>query len=663
MSSKSLYRSLKSDEITRLEQQGCSAENWSTVEVKPDFSPQFVSDCHFSGTVRLGSLGETVTFSGGVHRPASLKQATVHNCIIGDRVYIAGVHNYLANYEIGDEVVIENCNRIVTDGETSFGNGTSIPVLNETGGREVPMFDELSAHLAYILALYRHRPKAIEKIRLMIKAWCDDKKTDRGYIGSGSRIINADVIRNVWIGEQSDIEGIRKLEEGSVNSNPDDPVFIGPGVHASHFIVSSGSRVSDSTLIDHCFLGQGVELGKHYSAENSLFFANCAGFHGEACSIFAGPYTVTHHKSTLLIAAYYSFLNAGSGSNQSNHMYKLGPIHQGIVERGSKTTSDSYLLWPAKVGPFTLVMGRHYKNSDTGNLPFSYLIESNDESVLAPAVNLRSVGTIRDAQKWPRRDKRKDKQKIDLINFNLLSPFTIQKMVAGRKILRGLKGSSGRQSEYYLYENCKIPGKALERGIHLYTMGLHKFLGNSLISRLERRKVKNADDLFVKLETCHRFGAGEWVDLAGLLTPKKLVELLLDRIETNNVTSLGAIRKEFETWHKDYYEMEWTWAKKVLEDEFGIPISKFEEEDIIRIIKTWQKAVVDLDELLYEDARKEFALSSQTGFGVDGSDSERFKDFEEVRGEFEKNPAVSAIRQHIKKKSTLGDKWIKRMGG
>ena len=24
-------------------------------------------------------------------------------------------------------------------------------------------------------------------------------------------------------------------------------------------------------------------------------------------------------------------MNAGSGSNQSNHMYKLGPIHQGII--------------------------------------------------------------------------------------------------------------------------------------------------------------------------------------------------------------------------------------------------------------------------------------------------------------------------------------------
>ena len=101
-------------------------------------------------------------------------------------------------------------------------------------------------------------------------------------------------------------------------------------------------------------------------------------------------------------------MNAGSGSNQSNHMYKLGPIHQGIMERGSKTTSDSYVLWPSRIGPFTLVVGRHYHNADTTQFPFSYLTEVNYELQLVPGINLRSVGTIRDAQKWPKRDARKD---------------------------------------------------------------------------------------------------------------------------------------------------------------------------------------------------------------------------------------------------------------
>jgi len=272
--------------------------------------------------------------------------------------------------------------------------------------------------------MYRHKSAAIEKIERMTIEYSEHVNSETGIIGRNSVICNCNTIRNTIIGPFSVIDGAIKLNDGSINSCQEDPVSIGPGVIMDHFIVCSGSTVNDSTLIEKCFIGQGCILSKHYSAENSLFFANCGGYHGEACSIFAGPYTVTHHKSTLLIAGIFSFMNAGSGSNQSNHMYKLGPIHQGIVERGSKTTSDSYLLWPARIGPFTLVMGRHYKNIDTSSLPFSYLIESNDESILVPGINLRSVGTIRDAQKWPLRDVRKDPLKIDQINFNLLSPFT-----------------------------------------------------------------------------------------------------------------------------------------------------------------------------------------------------------------------------------------------
>ena len=267
------------------------------------------------------------------------------------------------------------------------------------------------------------------------------------------------------MGAASVIEGVDRLENGSINSCAEEPIYIGPGVSAEDFIVCCGSQVTDGAIISKCFVGQGTVLGKHYSAENSVFFANCGGFHGEACAVFAGPYTVTHHKSTLLIAGLFSFLNAGSGTNQSNHMYKLGPTHQGVVERGSKTGSDSYMLWPAKVGAFTVVMGRHYRNSDTSDLPFSYLIEHEDESVLIPGVNLRSVGTVRDAKKWPRRDLRKGPRNLDFINFKLLSPYTVQKMLNGCTILANLRATSGQHTEYFTYHSVKIRNSSLEKGI------------------------------------------------------------------------------------------------------------------------------------------------------------------------------------------------------
>ena len=76
---------------------------------------------------------------------------------------------------------------------------------------------------------------------------------------------------------------------------------------------------------------------------------------------------------------------------------------------------------------------------------------------------------------------------------------------------------------------------------------------------------------------------------------------------------------------------------------------------MLRTIDEWQKAVVDLDRMVYDDARKEFDLNSQTGFGADGDSRQREADFESVRGNFENNSFVQAVLEHIERKSALGD--------
>jgi len=656
-----IYRNLAIHEVNALTKNGCSCDDWNRVRVKEGFDPSRCKNVIFSGDIRLGVFNEPFIDESGIIIQSGILNARLHNCSIGSDVIINNIGDYIANYNIEDKVVIKNCGKIRTEGISTFGNGTTVNVLNETGGRAVKIWDRLSAHEAYIIALYRHRHEAVRIIEKMVEDYSLAHSSGRGTIGQNSKIFSTSNVRNINFGPSSFVEGAMILNEGSVNSSEADPVFIGPGVIMEHFIICSGSRVTESTLIDKCFIGQGCVLAKHYSAENSLFFANCGGYHGEACSIFAGPYTVTHHKSTLLIAGIFSFMNAGSGSNQSNHMYKLGPIHQGIMERGSKTTSDSYLLWPARIGPYTLIMGRHYKNMDTSSLPFSYLIESNDESILVPGINLRSVGTIRDAQKWPLRDMRKDTFKIDQVNFNLLSPYTIRKMFEGREILRKLKSEFSPGTASFSFNNMIISGPSLERGIKLYQTGINKFLGNSLIKRLEKCEFKTNEELQHRLAPDLSHGSGEWVDMAGLITPKNEVDKLLENVESGKIASVEELAQSFMVLHNAYYQWEWTWVCERMEEESGISVMKLTANDVIRIIENWEKSVIDLDNLLYEDARKEFTLSSMTGFGIDGSAEDKKLDFEEVRGEFESNTVVAAIQEHIKQKKSLGDELINRM--
>ena len=651
------YRNLTEKEIATLVVYGCSADDWKNILVATDFSPKFISNVSFSGQVRLGTFEKVFEMDGGFKKHSGIYNCCIHNCTIGNDVFIDKIPNYIANYEIGNGTYIENTNTILVDQTTSFGNGVRVGVMNETGGREIPIFDFLSAPLAYVLALYRHRPAVIDKIQKMIDEYTLLTSSDKGKIGENVIIINCGRIKNVKIGDFASIKGASNLKNGSINSNKQAPVMVGSGVKATDFILSSGTSITDSTLISKCFIGQGCIMDKHYSALDSVFFSNCQGMHGEATAIFAGPYTVSHHKSSLLIAGMFSFLNAGSGSNQSNHMYKLGPIHQGIVERGSKTTSDSYILWPAKIGTFTLVMGRHTSHSDTTDLPFSYLIENATESYLVPAVNLRSVGTIRDAQKWPKRDNRKDDVKLDPINFNLLSPYTIHKMYKGVEVLENLKKISGETTELYTYQNCRIKNSSLNKGIKLYKIGIYKFLGNSLISKIAKENPASFAELQKSLASTTKKGSGDWIDLSGLIVPKKEVERLLNDIEKDKMT-LKSIQKRFEEMHREYYNYEWTWAQEKLEKYWGKPIETVTKEEIILFIQLWRNSVVELDNLIYEDAKKEFNLISMIGFGVDGDEEQKHKDFENVRGSFEMNPFVKEVLNHIDKKTELGNKMI-----
>ena len=656
------YRHLTEEEVRRLTTQLCVAEDWSKVEVAESFSTDYVTGVRFSGNVRLGEFNKSFEMPGGIRKHSGIYHATLHNVTVGNDCCIENVNNYIANYEIGHDTFIENVDVILTDGVSTFGNGVEVSVLNETGGREVMICDRLTAQTAYIMALYRHRPEMVAGLRAAICRYVDTVTSSVGKIGAHVTIADTGYIKNVKIGDFCKIEGASRLKNGSINSNESAPVHVGVNVIGDDFIISSGSSVEDGVTFSRCFIGQSCHLGHNYSATDSLFFGNCQGENGEACSIFAGPFTVTHHKSTLLIAGMFSFMNAGSGSNQSNHMYKLGPIHQGIMERGAKTASDSYILWPAKVGAFSLVMGRHVSHQDTSDLPFSYLIEQQNVTYIIPGANLKSVGTIRDAKKWPRRDTRTEPDRLDQINCNLLSPYTIQKMLNGVDILKSLQKVSGGESEEYAYQSGKIRRSSLNKGLKYYGMAIDKFLGNSLITRIMSSQFETVDQLRDALRPQTEFGVGDWIDLSGMIAPKDAVTSLLDDIQKGVLTDIESINKRLEDIHSNYYEYEWTWAGKVIESYYGVNLETISAEQLKDLVIRWKSSVIGLDNLVYDDARKEFSLSSMTSFGADGDENERKEDFMQVRGSiFEANPFVSSIREHIRVKSELGDAALDRL--
>lgn len=202
----------------------------------------------------------------------------------------------------------------------------------------------------------------------------------------------------------------------------------------------------------------------------------------------------------------------------------------------------------------------------------------------------------------------------------------------------------------------------MKNGLKYYDIAINKFMGNSIIKRLEGMDF--TDDMQIRERLVPEFaaGEGEWVDVSGMIAPKSEVEALLDDIESGAVRDMEQIHSRFREMHARYYDYEWTWAYGRIKEFYGIDPEQITASDITRIVEQWKDAVVGLDRMVYEDAKKEFSLSAMTGFGTDGDIDTRNQDFAEVRGgQFESNPFVMETLDHIKRKTALGDELISRL--
>lgn len=635
------FKPVTEEQIKVLTRNGCRAGNWSSVYGGEGFNPERVSETVFKGEVRIGSLEGEVKTPEGLKTQCSIYGANLDNVTIGDNCLIRNIHSWIMNMDIGSNVVIVNLGRLVCTGETSFGNGSELEVLNEAGGRELPITTLTSAQIAYLHVLYRHNARLVEKLDSIAGDFSDQSKRDRGYVGNNTRITNSGRITNVYIGEYALIGGISTLENGTVVSTENAPTKITNGVTAEDFIFQQGCRVSDRAVLSKVLVGEGSRIGSQFSSENSVFFANSQGFHSEAVAVFGGPYTVTHHKSTLLIAGLFSFYNAGSGTNQSNHMYKLGPVHQGILERGCKTGSFSYLLWPSRVAPFTAVIGKHYSNFDVPDFPFSYIDEDSGRSVLIPCMNLFTVGTFRDAAKWPSRDNRTAERPLDKIIFDVLSPYTAGKMIRGRDILTELYEKTDRKQQYITYNGISIKRLLLRTGKRYYSMALNKYFGDVIVKRAAGKQISNPADLFA-YDSEGITEEREWADVSGLICSGERLQQVVADIEKGELDTFRKVHAAFDTVYSSYEADEWNWFLNTYKKMNGKELADESAENIGTFLSEWRSASLKIYNMVLTDAEKEFDDSVKIGFGIDGN---REEDFRAVRGEFDDNSFVKSIRE------------------
>ena len=552
-----MYRLLTDEEIALLEDHGCQAENWEAIMVAEDFKPTYVHDVTFYGDIQLGVFEKNIEVSRGFLKHSGLRNATLRNVCIGDNSLVENIGNYINNYTIGEECYISNVSTMETTEGATYGEGNLISVLNEVGEGNITLFGGLNSQLAAFMVKHNADRELRERLRQMIGEELKRTLPERGTIGFGVKIVNTREVVNTIVQDNCEVNGAARLFDCSLLSVAGTGVYVGSGVICENSIVADGSSITNDCNLQDCFVGEACQLTNGFTASGSVFFANSYMSNGEACAAFCGPFTASHHKSSLLIGAMFSFYNAGSATNFSNHAYKL--MH----------------------------------HPDTRNVPFSYLIAYGDIMYLVPGRNLNTVGLYRDIHKWPKRDIRPRSGQKSIVNFEWLSPFTVNEMLQGKQILEKLREAQGEMVAEYNFRGYVITNNSLNIGLRNYDMAIKMFLARCV-------------EKYGPNEPASTTGWRQWSDLSGLLLPESEELRLIEEIKNREITNIQSVTDRFGEIGERYEQYEWAFAYRLINEYYSI--AQPTHADWQEIIDQGREAKQQWIATIKEDALKEYNL-------------------------------------------------------
>jgi hypothetical protein len=275
----------------------------------------------------------------------------------------------------------------------------------------------------------------------------------------------------------------------------------------------------------------------------------------------------------------------------------MGPMHWGVLERGTKTASGAYLLLPATIGTFSVCFGKLMHHPNTRMLPFSYLIAQGDVMYLVPGRNITTVGLYRDIRKWPKRDTRPQGAQKSIVNFDWLSPFSVGEILKGKKILEDLRDASGEDVSSYNYHEYVIKGNNLHKGIESYDIALRIYMG-AVLKRVQKWNLFSSPRATV--------GEGDWADLSGLLLPVSEEQRLIDDIKSGALSTIQQIIDRFEEINANYREYQWTWTYKMICDYYGV--ETIDDQLADRIHQDYVKARRAWIAEIRKDAEREYKM-------------------------------------------------------
>ena len=407
-------RPLTQSEIDHLEANNnrcLPGTDWSAVRVlqsaSPDHDPECIRNTCFGGLCALGSFPPGVSICvDGVHLPAGIYNSTVVDSVVCDGARVSDTV-LVSRCVVGESAAIVGSGSVVMTAKEScsFSNGRSLALAVEVGGRDVPIFAEMTLEDAAVVAGDRSNSRLLEERDTRVMDYAKKASAGVTIISSGALILNCPRVENSFIGHGAMVTEATVINStvlssvsSSGYSNTENTVVSG-GSLVENSIVQWGCSVSSMAIVSGSFMCATSHVERHAKLLDSVLGPCSGAAEGEITSSLVGPFVGFHHQA-LLIACFWPAGrgNIGYGANVgSNHTGKA-PDQEIWPGEGVFFGLATSIKFPSNFAraPYTLVATGVVALPQKVEMPFS-LINSPGKTwpgIVSPAFNEIMPGWI-----------------------------------------------------------------------------------------------------------------------------------------------------------------------------------------------------------------------------------------------------------------------------
>jgi hypothetical protein len=429
-----LLRALTREEIAVMADRGCRCDDWSQIQVAEDFDPFRVRRVNLKGHCVLGRFSGDVELVPGFRQATGIYDCTLINCQVGNDCLIENVR-LAANVVIDREAVLFDLGSISASGKTTYGCGQQLPIACETGGREVPLWAELTVDEAARIARDRGDHAGQQAVRDAVAAYTLGITSPISWVRRRARVQHTERIRDAFIGVGAVVDNVHELSDVAVLSSLEEPTTVSNGAAVTNSVIQWGVTVAGGGIVRRSALLEHSAVDSHATIEDSIIGPNTHIAKGEVTASLVGPFVGFHHQS-LLIAAFWPegkgniAYGAMVGSNHTGRapdqeiwpgegtFFGLGcaiRLPTDFSEAPYSTVSFGVSTLPQKVSfPFSLIaVPIETLDEGTSGVPRAY-------NEIVPGWTLRenAYGLVRNELKYQKRDKAR-RQRID---YKVLRP-------------------------------------------------------------------------------------------------------------------------------------------------------------------------------------------------------------------------------------------------